>query len=795
MLIAPFQYLYNVKPMLIKILLTCFLFINCFVLWSQEMDLIGNVVDLKDIPVEYATVSLLSCLDSSLIKGTVTDSAGYFKLEKVAKDRPYLVKISHLGYKSLVLSCSSSTLSSCIRIKLEPLTVDIGEVIVKGQFIEQKFDRYIVRLKGNSLAKAKNAIEILAFMPGITELDGILTINGNSVSEVYLDNRLLESSDELKNLPATQIDHIEIVPEIRLRHGGTVKGGAIYITLKKLADGGGYGSVKTDFTVRKANFNEEVLGIPFSYRHGKLNLYNNLSMFRYRAPYETEVMNRNNLSSVFANGRVSERSKKKYIQNVISLVWDLENEQSLGVNVTLNKSKLNGYTRSVTMSMKDTLQEINLSNNRNCTDQFKYQISLIHDYNLSDNIAHIHTVADFLRQTEDTKEEIVGREEEQNFFKDRINLLRFKNDVSFKINDKMDLHSGMDGYYNHVSNKNLYQNKELSEWVVDPNRSTVFTYEGIGAGGYLDYVWRWKRFTLDGNLRIQGDWVNNDYRSERIRRRYFNLFPAAKISYALDKDRGNRLTFSYLRSMDDIPYRMMNPAMVYKSELFYEKGNPQLNPAVENRFSLLFTMLHVWNFRYSYIVEKDDIYSVLFGYPDNALITYEMPTNVGKSYRHSFFVGYSKRLFKWYYLNYALSASQNREVGPDFTNRTFRMLLLCQNNLEFTKSSGANCFLMYEKSYRVVETTYHSVYNIVFRFYKNLLKDKLTLGLHIYNIFCKNRILTTNTNNGVYHVVEKNVTPYKGIQFSVTYNFDFGNQVKVKKANTIQSVQDNSLGK
>ena len=56
----------------------------------------GRVLDDQKIPVQYATVALLSVADSSLISGTVTDEQGIFKIE-VSESKSYLLAVSYVG--------------------------------------------------------------------------------------------------------------------------------------------------------------------------------------------------------------------------------------------------------------------------------------------------------------------------------------------------------------------------------------------------------------------------------------------------------------------------------------------------------------------------------------------------------------------------------------------------------------------------------------------------------------------------------------------------------------------------
>ena len=59
----------------------------------------GRVIGENQLPVEYATVALLSVPDSALVGGAVTDSKGVFKI--TAQDAgPYLLSVSLWAIRS-----------------------------------------------------------------------------------------------------------------------------------------------------------------------------------------------------------------------------------------------------------------------------------------------------------------------------------------------------------------------------------------------------------------------------------------------------------------------------------------------------------------------------------------------------------------------------------------------------------------------------------------------------------------------------------------------------------------------
>ena len=101
-------------------------------------------------------------------------------------------------------------------------------------------------------------------LPGVININDELRLNGGTVSKIYINGRELHDRTELSSLQATDIESVEILPEADLQHNATTKGGIIYISLKKNADGGGNGSSSLLGEMRKRNSHWERLGLPLS---------------------------------------------------------------------------------------------------------------------------------------------------------------------------------------------------------------------------------------------------------------------------------------------------------------------------------------------------------------------------------------------------------------------------------------------------------------------------------------------------------------------------------------------------
>lgn len=431
-----------------------------------------------------------------------------------------------------------------------------------------------------------------------------------------------------------------------------------------------------------------------------------------------------------------------------------------------------------------------------------YQASLNYNWKSKNGKNTLQTVLDYLRSDE-TQElnyhylyQYPDKNEEDNKCSNTgtvSDLWKAEINYIFLLNEHSRLKWGGYYYNNHTDNQMYYAYQSEEGWQKE-DKSGLFTYKGIGYAGYAEYVWQWKKFTLNGGIRVQEDEVkciSNNIAGDK--RTYRNLFPSIKLGYLFSEK--NQASLSYSKRMGNIPYKNMNPAIVYISEYSYAKGNPDLVPTTEHRIRLLLSLSDTWSISYTYGKRKDDSYPLVYQDKDNPIITYTMPTNIGKSYRHAFSIGFTKALFSWWTTNASLDGDYTKEVSPERTYHVFHCLFFCDNSLRFTNTFGGSFNFMAERRARRSETIYHSVYNMNAGLYKYFLDQKFCINLSVYAILNKRRNLTTITNDNLSRIEENNKTPYQGACLNLIYKFDFGKKVKVKRAESIQTTSDSYLRK
>lgn len=782
-----------------RVLLLIIFFLIPKLLQAQNDSIVGKVMDRNRTPIEFVTISLLSANDSSLVKGTITDEKGEFILSR--KDvKNCIIRASHIEYKTVFTSVPPSIKD--VEFILEPSIISMNEVIVKSNFIKHEYDRIIVNMKGNPVVKGRTVNEALGMLPGVINMNDELRLNGGTVSKIYINGRELHDRTELSSLQATNIENVEILPEADLQHNATTKGGIIYIHLKKNADGGGNGSPSLLGQMRKRNSHRERFGLPLSLRFGKWNFYNNLVLSNSGNPYITENITHNShLNTHIVNQNV-DRNNIRRINETFSMLYDITTLQSIGLNCMVKQAGSTLKSSSFS-EIQETEKEYTSSyHSKGKGDDKIYQASLNYNWKSKNGKNTLQTVLDYLRSDE-TQElnyhylyQYPDKNEENNKCSNNgtvSDLWKAEINYIFLLNEHSRLKWGGYYYNNHTDNQMYYAYQSEEGWQKE-DKSGLFTYKGIGYAGYAEYVWQWKKFTLNGGIRVQEDEVkciSNNIAGDK--RTYRNLFPSIKLGYLFSEK--NQASLSYSKRMGNIPYKNMNPAIVYISEYSYAKGNPDLVPTTEHRIRLLLSLSNTWSISYAYGKRKDDSYPLVYQDKDNPIITYTMPTNIGKSYRHAFSIGFTKALFSWWTTNASLDGDYTKEVSPEQTYHVFHCLFFCDNSLRFTNTFGGSFNFMAERRARRSETIYHSVYNMNAGLYKYFLDQKFCINLSVYAILNKRRNLTTITNDNLSRIEENNKTPYQGACLNLIYKFDFGKKVKVKRAKSIQTTSDSYLRK
>jgi len=191
--------------------------------------------------VEYANVLLFNTDDSVMVQHTTTSNGGVFTLEH-NKSGDYYIEIGSIGYvkKRIDLPPLTEAQKAIMLgdILMESSLKELSEVVVTGQRrqIVYKLDRRVIEASGFLSAAGGTAVDILSQTPSIrVDAEGEVTFRGSSGFKVYINGKpsSLEGTLALEQIPAGQIENIEVITTPSARNDADGTAGIININTKK----------------------------------------------------------------------------------------------------------------------------------------------------------------------------------------------------------------------------------------------------------------------------------------------------------------------------------------------------------------------------------------------------------------------------------------------------------------------------------------------------------------------------------------------------------------------------------
>jgi hypothetical protein len=251
----------------------------------------GTIQDDAGKPLASATLSLLRAKDSVLVKLAVSNKEGHYEFISI-KEGKYLLSITSVGYGKKFSSSFDLTASGIDlpAIALQQASKDMNAITVtaKKPFIETKIDRTIVNVEASPSSAGSTALEVLEKSPGVTvNTDGIVSLRGKSGVIMMVDGKptYLSATDLanlLKNMPASQLDQIEIMTNPSSKYDASGNAGVINIKTKKGRTNGFNGSFTLGATTSIYQLENTTYLLPksqnsfnFNYKVNKINFFGN----------------------------------------------------------------------------------------------------------------------------------------------------------------------------------------------------------------------------------------------------------------------------------------------------------------------------------------------------------------------------------------------------------------------------------------------------------------------------------------------------------------------------------------
>lgn len=571
----------------------------------------GQVVDATTkTPLEFATISIFSYKDSSLVNGGITDEKGQFALETGYGH--FWVMIEFLAYKPRlfenILLDRDNPVANLGLIALEPDATTLAEVEVVAEKSQMQLalDKKVFNV-GKDLANAGGtAQDILDNVPSVTvDIEGNVSLRGSGNVRILIDGKPsgligISNTNGLRAIPASMIDRVEVITNPSARYEAEGMAGIINIVLKKQNRQGFNGSFDltgglpevyggaANLNLRKDRFNF-FLNYGLNNRRNEGGGHQYTEFFSNDTTYLTKLTRNNDRGGLSHNLRLGAEyffSPKSTLTSAFSLRRsDEDNFARLTYRDFL--FNLDNPTGSTIRTDDEHEDDHNLEYNLNYRKSFaqegrelnvdlRYEESketessnFLEKYFLADGSAA--GVADLVQRSKNTE----GQSE-----------WRFTADYVHPLGQEGKFESGLFSSLREIRNDYLVEEYGDLGWENLANLSNNFLYDEDILAAYAILGNKSGKWSYQAGLRMEHSIVKTELlqTNEVNDRSYTDFFPSAHITYELPND--NAVQVSYSRRIRRPRFWDLNPFFTFSDSRNQWSGNPNLDPEYTNSYEI-----------------------------------------------------------------------------------------------------------------------------------------------------------------------------------------------------------------
>ncbi len=595
---------------------------------TQAQIIQGVVTDNLGKPVEFASVLLYRASDTTLIKGSATNTSGQYTLPQVDAGSYFInAQLVGMGVGATPVFEYKGGDYSVPTIAMSDKTVELQGVVITARkpVIVVKADRTVFNVEADANAGGKNALELLRKAPGVNvDNNDNVALAGKSGVKFLIDGREvpMDNADIAKMLKTMRSDEIasfELITNPSARFDASGNAGIINIKTKKSLNLGTNGMVGFDFTqgvTPKGGIN-----LRLNNRTDKLNVFgdynnhygiwhNELDLLRdqqgRRYDQESDMRGHNANHTYKAGADFFLNSK-----NTVGVLFNGRHVEGPWENSAITKIS--------DLATPNRIDSMLVAGNR--TEQQRNNNSLNLNYRFEDTTGHVFTI-DLDRGGYRYK----GSSYQPNRYMNPAMTVVFSEsnfatitptsvDIStFKTDYEQNAFKGKLGVGAKVSkvltdNTFDFFNVLGGKQFKDSTLSNRFKYDEMVSAAYVNYNRQINKLSIQAGLRYEHSDIFGELTTANLQQdktvdlNYGNLFPSASISYQASQK--HQYGLSYSRRIDRPSYRDLNPFEERLDELSYKKGNPFLRPQFSHNLGLTYTFMQFASASFNYSHTND----------------------------------------------------------------------------------------------------------------------------------------------------------------------------------------------
>lgn len=749
---------------------------------QNSIGISGKLLDGKNAPVSYATITLLSAADNKVAGGDMSDDNGAFNVSLNTYGK-YLVRISALGFTDTVIPnievSEQKPLVKLGKITLNKTVTSLAEVKITGERdqMEMSIDKKVFHTDKNITSTGGSATDVLQNIPSVSvDAGGNLSLRGKGNVNLLIDGRpatLLggDVASALQSLPAASIESVEVITNPSAKYDAQGSTGIINIITKKDKKAGFNGTATLGIGTR-GKYNG---GVNMNLRNNKWNFSLN-SNFRINDNYNRTNTDRQSylsdtVSDIYSdyqrvftgwfNSLSAEYTMDK--NNVLSLTQNFNlmrfgSEGDADFRVWSSPGDLYSFQKRFE---KFTGGPNSSSSNLNFKHKFKNpkeELTMDVTYAFANSVHRQQLTT----QTFDNAGTLIYGPVYQNLPSEG-GTSSFNAQVDYTTpfvtaTGKLDLGAKTQNFWFRNGNNPTIQ-YPASDPVADPFLRNDYKYYQQTHAAYANFSDQHKQWSYQAGLRMEyAGYSGTVYNSsnKKYTNDFLNPFPSLYLAYQVDKKQ--QVYLNYTKRTNRPFFMQLIPFINVANALDTTSGNPNLKPEFINNLELAYNLQGgrgnslTASLYYQYVSNLIQTYTK--AYADGT--SYSQPQNLSFGATYGLELTDKLQLRKNWDCMLNLNMFQNDIKGTGTTagadNSGFSWLAKINTTYKLPKGTSVQLMANYESAKPAAQGTLEEVYWIDLALKKTFMDNRATITLNVTDIF-NTRKYTTNYNIPVFNQV------------------------------------------
>ncbi len=568
----------------------------------------GRIVDEQGNAAEYATIALLSPIDSTIVGHGVSNENGFFVIP--SNSRKVLARISYIGYKTVSRIYNNTEMGV---IRLHPKTMIVKGVVVKGDRPQYKIlpGGMEVAIEHTLLSKMANTFDVLNLLPRVSVDGQKISVFGKGAPIIYINNKRVHDNNEIVNITPDNIKSISVITSPGAEYDGEVESVIRIRTKERRANGF---SLRTDAYGKYNKWMADYENISARYQTKKFEIANSIWTMGTHDGEDNNLITDIYLPDkhYYNDQLIHLDTNNRFLSEKLSADYSLNDSNSVGGSYRYY-GMLKGRTNSV--SRQDVLLNGMAQGSIDQNEVMKPSLSLHQaDVYYVGKVGHVGVDFNATYYAVKNRRNDEGFEISKELGNQEVHSSNRQNSDMWagKLVVNIPLWKGNMSVGTEMSKTDSH-GTFLNEEQLVPSTKTDIHERNIA--GFAQYGLVLNKWTVGLGVRYENivrDYLSDGVKQDDVSRKYNNFFPNLSVSW----NKGNwHWQLNANEKIHRPSYRQLSNFMQYDNRFLYEGGNPTLQP--EKVFNAETMIMYKWlNISIGYKYLKDVMVWTKYVYPE-----------------------------------------------------------------------------------------------------------------------------------------------------------------------------------